>query len=202
MIEDLLVDRITLKRVSDTLLSGLTLPFSSSINQTFTSQPVVLEFVVPDGTTSSYSITGVKNNASVSETVVFNASNSRTVTINNFDGVTTISSSGGNSSTASVFLRSQSGQPVFTETSLLTDYPARFSKSRQGNLAIRREQLVAQDDHILFIIYGPNKIKPKDKIIHDSTGDIYLVADVDDIRDSSEYNHSELVVNIIDRNLE
>ena len=202
MIDELLIDRITLKRVSDTLLSGLTLPFSSSINKIFTTQPVVLEFVVPAGTTSSYSITGVKNNAGVSETVVFTSGNSRVVTINAFDGITTISSSGGNSTTASVYLRGQSGQPVFEETSVLTNYPARFSKNRQGTLVIRREQLTVQDEHVVFINYGPNKIKPKDKIIDDSTSDVFLIADVDDVKDGNTYHHSELIVNLIDRGLE
>lgn len=202
MIDDFLIDRITLKRVSDTLLNSVSLPASTTINQTFSTQPVVLEFLVPSGTTSSYLITGVKNNAGIQETVVFTTDNSRAVTNSYFDGITSISSTGGNSSNVSVFLRGQSGQPVFNESIILTDYPARISKSRQGNIVIRREQLVAQDDHVLFIAYGPNKIKPKDKIVHDNTGDVYLVADVDDIKDSFDYSHSELVINIIDRNLE
>lgn len=202
MIDELLIDRVTIKRVSDILFSGLTLPFTSTINKTYTTQPVILELVVPTGTTSTYTITGVKGNAGVSETVVFNANNSRIVTVHAFDGITTISSSGGSSSTLSVYLRSQSGQPVFEESTLITNYPARFSKNRQGNLVIRREQLTVQDEHVVFINYGPNKIKPKDKITDDSTGDIFMIVDVDDINDSNGYHHTEIIVDIIDRALE
>jgi len=202
MIEDLLIHRISLVRKEDNILTNKTLPFSQSINLTIAEQPVVLEFAIPAGTTGSFSVTGVNSNGAVLETVTLTSSNPRSVSVNSFTGITTVGSSGGSAGSVSVYLRSQSGQPIFQQNTVISNYPARFSRNRQGNLVIRREMLTTQDEHVLFLIYGPDKIRAKDKIIDDATGDSFMIVDVDDVSDSYTYHHTECTIALLDRTLE
>lgn len=195
--EDLLIDRITLYRESDSLLST-TLPVNSTVNKSFTEQPTLLEFIIVAGTTASFLITGIQNSASKQETITFDTSINKRITLNSFDGVTSIQSLGGNSTTVLVKLRSEFGQPIFTETALITNYPARISKDREGALTIRRESLTIQDKNVCFLVYGPNKIRVRDELLHVDTQDRYKIVDVDDINDSDGYHHTEAVIGYID----
>ena len=201
MIEDLLLHRITLYRESDDLFEGA-LPINASLNQTFSSQPVTLEISIPLGNTTSLLITGLKNGIGKQETVVFDGTLPIKVTSNAFDGITSVQSFGGNATSVIIRLRSQFGQPVFTETALVTNYPARISKDRQGALTIRREQLTTQDTHVIYMVYGPNKIKPKDELVHIENNDRYKITDVDDIYDGEGYHHTESTIALIDAGIE
>lgn len=198
--QDLLLDRVSVFRNSDVLVSALATPIALTPSSTFDPE-VVLEFTIPAGATADFQIVGLHGVTGITETVSIPSTLRSKITTNAFSTVTSITSLGGSAASATIKYKNKSGQPYYMEQTVLSNVPARISKNRQGNLAIRRELVTSQDEHVMFIIYGPHLLKSKDEVLHLDSNDRFMCIDVDDVLDGVGYHHTEVVISLIDYGL-
>lgn len=198
--DSLLVDRVSIYRNSDILYTDKVIPFSSSIGQSFNPE-VVLEFTIPAGTTASFQVVGLRGLVGITETVAIPSTQMSKITLNSFSSVTSVASVAGNAGTVNIKYKNKSGQPYYMEQTVVSNHPGRISKNRQGILSIRREAVTTQDEHLLFIKYGPNLLKAKDEIVDLQTNDRFMIIDVDDVKSSVSYHHTEVIISLIDPGL-
>lgn len=192
MIDELLIDSIKVERLSDSLLSAATFPLNSSISQTYP-QEVVFDVAVAGGT-ATLVFTGVKNDAGIQETLVFDGVLSPKTTSNYFDGLSTVVSTAATGSSVTIDIRTRMGQPYLALTTILASQPARFSSVRRSRLFTERGIATDLDKKVLFAKAGKGVIKFKDIITDLETNEIFTVLDVNDIKDRVAYHHTEMLL--------
>jgi len=198
-IDRLLVHSVNVIRHSETILDAVSLPVSSTLNQTFSNQSVVFEFAVSAGLTGSFDVVGSNANGAVSERVSFDGSIiNKKDTANFYDGITSITSAGGSAVTVTVRAVTRMGQPVSVNSTAFSALACRLDKARLGAIKTTTGLgLTIQDKVTLFTTQGIGTIKRKDEIVEISSGDRYNVIDVDDIFDYDDYHHTESLLGII-----
>lgn len=204
MIDELLVDTVTFYRDTDDLFKNSSIPVSVTIDATYRT-PVIVEFEVPAGTSASFQILGVSGGVGKTENIVFNGTATFKSSVSSYTGLSTISTLTGSTSSVTARLRNQSGQPYYMENIIADSIPARISKNEEGSftrsLTLRNSSVQVQDNHLCFITYGYNLIKAKDRMLHHDSNDRYMVLAVDEVRDFSDYHHTEITIGLIEPSL-
>jgi len=193
--EELLIDNIKLERLGDTLLAATALPVSETPAQTFPDQAATFELTVTAGSTATVTLTGIQGGATKTEIITFDGVGPDTrVSINYFDGLSTVSTSGGSAATLSIESRTRSGQPLLTLSTILTTSKARFSSVKKSRLEINNDLVGDADTKALFSLAGTGIISYKDIVTDLATLEKFTVTDVNDVSDSFGYHHTECLL--------
>lgn len=197
MIHDqFLTHSVNIIRLNSSIAENASLPLSTTINATYEDEAVVKIKVLPAGTTSSFLISGSYGGAGQTESITFDGSviNTR-ISNKSWDGITSITSTGGNSSTVTINILTAGGQPMDTKSTVYSAAKCRLSHNFSGRLVLNFSAQ-SEDKSQMFTILGINTIKVNDEVVDLDSGKVYTVVDVDEIYDYTDYHHTQSVVRL------